>query len=267
MGEEHRSDTMALFAEHIHWSVIDSTLRNLHDCHEYYYFLHGECQFLGMVENSNHIDISNLRYALSRIFMASIRGDGATVVHLINALYLSVLKPGLDFNAVTYVQTILDWVIEFEQSMLGYDYAERTGSFFTIENEKDYYAKTLRKTSLEIERKTISNVVLNSLAIMFERYDEDVFLEAVAKELSINKSYLSRSFSEQTGSTYHKILRSLRMKIANYYILNTRESIVNIARLVGYHDANYFGREYKKRFNISPLKARTQGKHSGEGKE
>ena len=103
------------------------------------------------------------------------------------------------------------------------------------------------------EAKENSNkAVLKARTIIRARYGEDLSLETVARELYITPIYLSRIFKRQTGQNFREYLIGVRMREAQKLLKEGELTVNEVAARVGYDDASYFSRSYKKCFGYTP---------------
>lgn len=82
-------------------------------------------------------------------------------------------------------------------------------------------------------------------------YAEDISLSSLAAEYYVNKDVLSRTFKKKYGTGLTGYINYVRLEQAKAYLLAGYSS-TQAAELVGYHDANYFSRIFKKTYGISP---------------
>lgn len=97
-------------------------------------------------------------------------------------------------------------------------------------------------------------------------YSEVISLENIAEHFYINKSYLSRIFKEVTGYTVNEFINIKRIKSAQKLLINTNDSIQEIASQIGYESHTYFERVFKKHLETSPLKYRKKSQLPKEKK-
>ncbi len=76
--------------------------------------------------------------------------------------------------------------------------------------------------------------------------DNNLSLSIVSKQFNYNRSYLSRLFKKETGSTFSEYLMQLRMSKAIELIRENEMRSYQIAEKVGFIDANYFSTCFKK---------------------
>jgi two-component system, response regulator YesN len=84
----------------------------------------------------------------------------------------------------------------------------------------------------------------------------DLRLEDVAKFVERNPAYYSHLLINKTGNSFIDILAMFRMKEAKRLLKETRKPIKEISMLVGFRNANYFSRSFKRYFGVSPKEYR-----------
>ncbi|WP_019909131.1 AraC family transcriptional regulator [Paenibacillus sp. HW567] len=87
-------------------------------------------------------------------------------------------------------------------------------------------------------------------------FSENFELDRLAEELHLTKSYASRIFRKETGSTITEYLLARRVKQACDLLETTRLSIDAIAVELGFNTSAYFISMFKKVYGITPLQYR-----------
>ena len=77
-------------------------------------------------------------------------------------------------------------------------------------------------------------------------------LDEVSKELQISPYYFSKLFKKRTGSNFIEYVTNVRIEKAKELLTGSNKNIKEISMEVGYSDANYFSRAFKKNVGISP---------------
>ena len=77
-------------------------------------------------------------------------------------------------------------------------------------------------------------------------------ISEIAKECAMSDSGFRRIFKEQTGMTPVEYRISSRIKRAAYLLDSTGMSVGEIAESIGFFDAAYFCKVFKKYFGITP---------------
>lgn len=90
-----------------------------------------------------------------------------------------------------------------------------------------------------------------------EHYQEDVSLESIAQFFHFNASYFSTLFKAHTNMNLIDYIISVRMDKAKQLLLQSNDSISNIAQKTGYKNVGYFIRTFKRINGFSPKKFRS----------
>jgi len=86
---------------------------------------------------------------------------------------------------------------------------------------------------------------------------EDVSLKSIADHIYLHPVYLSRIYKMETGQGVSDYILQLRMEKAAHLLKNTHERIYEIAIKLGYHNANYFTKTFKKHYGVTPQEYRS----------
>ncbi|HDS9358225.1 TPA: helix-turn-helix domain-containing protein [Enterobacter chengduensis] len=89
-----------------------------------------------------------------------------------------------------------------------------------------------------------------------EHYQQKFRLDALAAELGISRSYVSRKFHAETGEKIHDYLNTLRLRKACECLLHSDTSVRDIAAQVGFSDVTWFISAFKKGIGETPLQYR-----------
>ena len=91
----------------------------------------------------------------------------------------------------------------------------------------------------------------------------DLSLTTLARLMEVTPNYLSARFHRETGHTLAEHIINLRMKTALQLIKSTHLQIQSVAQLCGFSDPNYFGKQFKRFYGVTPLQYRkSQGRFS-----
>lgn len=136
--------------------------------------------------------------------------------------------------------------------------SEYLQSIMEIQNYQQLYewfeakiSEVCRNISTKKEESTVDTVTKAQLYIE-QNYSKDIVLDEVAKELQISPYYLSKLFKKKIEKTFIEYLTSVRIEKAKELLLNSTKSMKEICIEVGYSDANYFSRTFKKNVGVSP---------------
>lgn len=93
-----------------------------------------------------------------------------------------------------------------------------------------------------------------------QNYKSKISLEEIADELHVNRSYLSRFYKNKTGVNLFDEILKLRIESAKEYLLKTNMKTYEVSEAVGFEDAGYFSKMFKKITGVSPKDFRKQEK-------
>lgn len=114
----------------------------------------------------------------------------------------------------------------------------------------DIYAKYLTLTNrIEAKNKDLPQEVKQYI---MQNYQNDITIEHLCSYFYCSKATLINKFKEKYGCTVHQFLLEYRLEKSKEYLNNDKLSIQEIALTIGFTDANYFSKAFKKQYNISP---------------
>lgn len=85
-----------------------------------------------------------------------------------------------------------------------------------------------------------------------EHYAEDITLNQIAEEVSLNPDYFTRFFKKYMGLTFLDYLNSIRLEYIARDILETDLSIQELLELHGFTNYKLFMKMYKAQFHCTP---------------
>ncbi len=91
-----------------------------------------------------------------------------------------------------------------------------------------------------------------------EHIEEQITLDSLTKEFMINRNKLNDIFMNQSSMTCLNYLLNLRMDLAKILLTKTEIPVGEVSCRVGYQDANYFAKVFKKNVGMSPSEYRHQ---------
>ncbi len=111
-----------------------------------------------------------------------------------------------------------------------------------------YIASKIRKS----KGKTIGIIVDKANKIIDERFNQELTLDDISKELFVSPQYFSRLYKQEMGTNFIEQLTLVRMQNAKKLIEHGEYSIKEVCYMSGYSDPNYFSRLFKKYEGVSP---------------
>ena len=88
------------------------------------------------------------------------------------------------------------------------------------------------------------------------RYAEDVKVSELAEHCGLNRSYMTKCFTEEMGISPKEYLMQYRMQKAKELLKKAELPVSNVAYAIGYSDPLAFSKMFRKREGMSPLEYR-----------
>ena len=97
-----------------------------------------------------------------------------------------------------------------------------------------------------------------------DNYMFDLSLDSVGEILHISPAYLSAQFKKYQKMNFLDCLTELRINAAKELLADPFRSSAEVASMVGYEDASYFARAFKKRTGMTPTQYRRQARQKAK---
>jgi two-component system, response regulator YesN len=101
-------------------------------------------------------------------------------------------------------------------------------------------------------------MIRKALAHIQQYFNTELTLEEVAATAFINPTYFSELFKQEVGTGFAEYITEIRVEKAKALLKIPELKIIEIADMVGYHDANYFAKVFKKSTGLTPSEFREQ---------
>lgn len=158
------------------------------------------------------------------------------------------LSRKLKIRAMIYL--IFAWIVE--------EHKEDLVDFSQSKNDlkEDMSAKTFRKAFAGKQLKITDTRIFSIIEHILSRPTDVYTSSTLAKMACLSESSMRRLFKQQTGKSPTEFIRELKLTASARRLLVSEDRIVDIAYDMGFEDANYFARCFKKTFGISPSQYR-----------
>jgi AraC-like DNA-binding protein len=83
-----------------------------------------------------------------------------------------------------------------------------------------------------------------------------VTLSTLASRFQFSNGYVSRLLRQETGLCFNQLLMEARLRIASEMLANSNLNISQIIDAVGYLEPSRFYKNFKKKYNMTPLSYR-----------
>lgn len=101
-----------------------------------------------------------------------------------------------------------------------------------------------------------TDAVEEAIRLMRERLDCPISISQLAQKVGCSRAKLFEVFKESTGLTPNDYWQRLRIEQAHHAVLNSRESMTNIALDYGFSSSQYFCTVFRKYYGVSPRDCR-----------
>jgi two-component system response regulator YesN len=91
---------------------------------------------------------------------------------------------------------------------------------------------------------------------IYKNITKDVSLQDAAKRVYLNPSYLSELFKKEEGINFSDFVINLKISMVKEMLQDKKRRIDEISASVGYKDAKYFGKVFKKAVGLTPSEYR-----------
>lgn len=91
-------------------------------------------------------------------------------------------------------------------------------------------------------------------------YKSDITLEDISQYLGITKPYFCSLFKKETKKTFTQALNEFRISKSKELLIETDNSLIDIALDIGFNNQNYFNIVFKRFEGMTPLDYRNQKK-------
>lgn len=184
---------------------------------------------------------------LTEILAIPINDNKNTVEHwkqyvnmFINNLRASAVAGGLD---LTEVLLISEGFIKEVNEMRNVDSIKQKA--YGIVGK---YAQAVFENQYKNCSKTVKEICL----YINDNYDKAMSTKILADAFHVNASHLSRQFKKEMLMTLTEYIQQIRINEAKRLLKTKKNTVTEIAHMVGYNDVQYFTSTFKKREQITP---------------
>jgi len=91
---------------------------------------------------------------------------------------------------------------------------------------------------------------------MHNNYDKEITLDGVSKLAGMSEVSFSRFIKKRTGKTFTESLNEIRLGYTSHSLINTTDTISEIAYRCGFNNLSYFNRVFKSKNGCTPKEFR-----------
>lgn len=217
------------------------------------------------------IQVSN-RYHCEERFMEFIsRGMAQEAIHTANEL-LSVSYEGVHLSyfspdAARSIMRTLVRIAAFRSGLaplvidtISQEYAQKLANdHIGREAVSTWLFQMIRDICREIRKNNIlhySPITQKVLFMVAHTPADNYSISEIAQALHISESTLAHTLKKETGFSLNQIVQQERCRLSAKLLSSSNRKIQDISIEVGYSDANYFTKIFKKHYNLTPAEYR-----------
>ena len=124
-------------------------------------------------------------------------------------------------------------------------------------SEIESYVSDITELLFKHHTSALSNnspLIRDAKIYIMTNYPLPISIDTIADELHVTRHHLMRLFKTETGETINEFLTKYRINIASALLKSGELTISEIAQQVGYQDAGYFSKIFKKLTGSTPSK-------------
>ncbi|NLN42272.1 MAG: response regulator [Clostridiales bacterium] len=211
-----------------------------------------------------------------RILDGVISSNKEDVIAIVEELFEYIYSCPVDKNLVcTYFTSLIKEIAILMPSISEYlnpvnnigEEALLLNSFIKLNGLKKWILNLLTYANNHFTQMRINkekDIVEKVIDIMIHEYHRNIGIDIIAHRLGLSPNYLSSLFKQHTGKRFTEALTELRMKKAKEFLVSGNESIMDIAKSVGFTSASYFCTVFKKIYETTPTEYRVKYSHCKE---
>lgn len=111
---------------------------------------------------------------------------------------------------------------------------------------------TFMDTVYQVKQVKNAKLIGEATAVIRQRFAEPLTLDSVAQKVFVSPFYLSHLFKEELGLTFVEYLTRVRIEEAKRLLASSNLSVLGVAEKVGYEDASYFSKVFRKATGLTP---------------
>jgi AraC-like DNA-binding protein len=175
--------------------------------------------------------------------------DGTDAAELVGSMGVSAAKPIVPVRGIERAVALLDEIVAG---------LERDQSPARLVAAAGAAWKLLTQISVDRVFPAPGDPLQRAIAFLAERLDSSVPVPDLARLVGVSPSHLTTLFRKATGGGVLAHHTALRMARARQLLDGSDATITEIGREVGYDDALYFSRQFRRHHGMSPSDYRTR---------
>lgn len=203
-------------------------------------------------ENDIAINILIKKEFFDWIFMSQIADNDLISNFIVKALYgKNEFKQYINFktseNHKVY-NFMMQILMEYYDKKNGMETAIRAYIMLLFNELLRDYQKNL---SSDLVYKIDSTISTEILSYINSHYN-DISLKSMAEHFGYNPDYIGKLVKKVIGKTLTQLIIEKKINKAEYLLLNTKMSVIDVVTEIGYSNVSYFYRQFKDQVGVTP---------------
>jgi two-component system response regulator YesN len=185
--------------------------------------------------------------------------------------FMEIVAKSYQYNEDLFKSEVVDLLMMMSRMILEMGIKPATimtnnGSFIQELYHTIRYEKFVKKVSdyaewlTEQVEKSYDNhhslIIKRAIRYIKENHQKNIILDEIAQNCHLSRFHFSHLFKKEVGVSVMDYLNKIRIDQAVFYLETTDLSVQEIANQVGFKDANYFSRLFKKHIHHTPTEYR-----------
>ncbi|KWX70611.1 response regulator transcription factor [Paenibacillus jilunlii] len=200
----------------------------------------------GITDALARLDRDTVAQALKALIQRLLEGDCPSPAHLKDCVLYALVNEVKGSEVFLRQEEASNFISELEFQIPACE------SLDEVEQRAIYYLNRIMESIEERKDNKSGRTISLCKAFLEAHYMEDLSLEYVARQFFFSPAYFSSFFKQHTSMTFTEYLLRLRMDKAKALLQNGDLKISAIALSVGFRDAGYFTRVFKRETGLSP---------------
>jgi two-component system response regulator YesN len=131
-----------------------------------------------------------------------------------------------------------------------------SGELFTIRSFMMRRMEIIRENSELAGAASEKSVIRETVRFIQQHYNQDVSIAAIAEHVYLTPTYLCILFKKEKGISINDYITQLRIEKAKQLLADRKLRVYEISQMIGYQDANYFAKVFRKATGMNPSEYR-----------
>ena len=195
---------------------------------------------------------------LSLLPLYEVTLDNLYLVMKDNVIKADIIVKKFYHNLITMVYNEYTWLPYY----INIHYFEQI-DFIHEGNDDSFKSFYIRKIGylihfiIKYEPPVTDNTIKEIISYILNHSESDLKLKVIASRFYTNNTYLSNTFSSKTGIHFNDYVTSVKMARAEYLFKYSDLKTYEVVFQLGYKDINYFSKQFKKIYGLSPTEYRS----------